>query len=93
MNWEQKLSALQAIADTCLRMRVPGNWYVSATGRDVSERGMLVGKYGNGPTPESAVEADWNSIAESRATIILNAGRSDRRAVQWNGFMWIDVKE
>jgi hypothetical protein len=28
MNWEQKLAALNALAECELRMRCPGDWYV-----------------------------------------------------------------
>lgn len=92
MTWEQKLAALQAITETCLCMRKPGDWYVSATARGVGGDGLNRGAYGNGKTPEEAVHDDWRQIAEflpfDRYIIVERAGA--RRQVRWNGFMWAD---
>lgn len=62
LTWEQKLASLRVLTDTVLRMRKPGDWYVSASGRDISGDGlygMLRGVYGNGSTPGDAVEDDY----------------------------------
>ncbi len=41
-QWEQKFAALQAISsDISLRMRRPGNWYVSMRGVEVGGNGLL----------------------------------------------------
>lgn len=93
MNWEQKLAALQAIADTCLRMRKPGDWYVSATGRGIGGDGLNRGNYGNGPTPQAAVEDDWRQLVEMLPydRYIIVESRGERRQIRWNGFMWETV--
>lgn len=87
MTWEEKLTAIQALGcDTCLKMRAPGNWYVSVKGREFKEGSMLSGGYGNGRTPEEAVEDDWEQC--SVALVVINAYSDTRRTVRWNGFMW-----
>jgi hypothetical protein len=97
VNWEQKLMALKALAETHLEMRRPGDWYVSAPGRGVCGDGLEVGAYGNGATPQEAVEDDWKQVAEH---LPLNKhikiskspyGPGDIRRVRWNGFMWQDL--
>jgi hypothetical protein len=40
MTWEEKLQACQALCDHTLRMRFPGNWYVSASDLNVKEGSM-----------------------------------------------------
>lgn len=95
MTWEEKLAALQALGDTSLRMRKPGDWYVSPSSRDVWERGsgVLVSVYGNGSTPQEAVEDDWRKMTEldANCVVVINARGSNRRQVIWNGYMWRDV--
>lgn len=88
MNWEQKLSALQSLTDTSLRMRKPGDWYVIAYGRSVVESGgaILAGSYGNGTTPEEAVHDDFRLIAESHAPLKVGDAYW-----QWSGFMWKSI--
>lgn len=86
MNWEQKLVALQCICPTWLCMRRPGDWFVEARGRDVmeGEGGMfLCGSYGNGRTPEEAVNNDWEVIA-----VPGHAIRVHDKYWRWGGFMW-----
>ncbi len=87
LTYEQKLAALKAISDVCLRMRDPGNWYVDARERECREGSALVGKYGNGATPQEAVNDDWEQISNHPKVVI-----GGERTVRWNGFMWQDVK-
>lgn len=95
MTWEQKLQALQALTDTSLRMRKPGDWYVCAVGRSVKEGAFLKGEYGNGISPESAVEDDFKKVAEllppEHYIVVDRNGK--RLARKWNGFMWQEVFE
>src|SRR3990167_1741808 len=37
VTWEQKLAALKSLTETHLKMREPGNWYVSAHAREVQD--------------------------------------------------------
>jgi hypothetical protein len=83
MTWEQKLQALQALGDTSLRMRKPGDWYVNTVANIKGDGG-----YGNGATPEAAVEDHWKKFAESGATVVVDAYSPSRREYRWNGFMW-----
>jgi hypothetical protein len=95
MNWEQKLEALQAITRCELCMRSPGNWYVSAHSRGVvsGEDGWLLeGSYGNGRSPQEAIEDDWQKIAESRLPVKVDGvDYKTTRYVQWNGYMWREL--
>lgn len=92
MTWEQKLAALQSLTDTSLRMRKPGDWYVSAVGRGIGGDGFLTGTYGNGKTPQEAVDDDWNQLTQflpsDRYILVERAGK--RRQVRWTGYMWED---
>jgi hypothetical protein len=91
MTWEEKLMALKALCPTHLEMRAPGNWYVSAHGRETQRPGddILVGAYGNGKTPEAAVEDDWRQVTARECYVVLNAMVPERRRrIRWNGFMW-----
>ncbi len=94
MTWQQKLAALKALTSTHLEMRSPGDWYVAAYSREVSVGCMLKGRYGNGETPEAAVDDDWRQIAENpEGKIVINAMSPEkRREVRWNGFMWEDAQ-
>jgi hypothetical protein len=85
VNWEQKLAALIAAGgyDTAVRMRKPGDWYVDGTPR-VAENGMLIGAYGNGATPEEAVNETWRLLAESGKVLRVRDGAY----IRWNGYMW-----
>lgn len=91
MNWEQKLAALNAITECSLKMRKPGDWYVSQA-VELAEGGLLVSAYGNGSTPERAVLDHWRSVvdpANINKPIVFRAnGR--RRRVFWNDCLWVD---
>lgn len=94
MNWEQKLEALNALAPCQLLMRKPGDWYVSQN-VERTEGSFLVSAYGNGCTPEEAVNDHWRAVAEESTPtqpVVLNAySLEGRREVYWRGFMWADV--
>ena len=89
MTWEEKLAACQALAECHLRMRKPGDWYVSHM-VDVATGCVLEGRYGNGRTPIEAVEAHWRELTDLKGDerVVSNALREDRREVRWNGYMW-----
>jgi hypothetical protein len=96
MTWEQKLEATQALVgcyDVSLRMRKPGDWYVEVTGRYLGGDGLLRGMSGNGTTPEEAVNDDWVKFTAIRDDqyIVLNQGKTTRRHVRWNGYMWQEL--
>lgn len=85
MTWEQKLAALQLLADTSVRMRKPGDWYVSANGRGICGDGFERGCYGNGKTPEAAVEDDWLQMTSIPFDRYIQTRKGRFR---WNGYMW-----
>ena len=95
MNYEEKLEALNALAECSLKMRKPGDWYVSQS-VEVKNGGMLEGRYGNGETPELAIHNHWSELTEllkAGEYLVIKAYGDNRKAVKWNGFMWQDVKE
>lgn len=99
MNWQQKLQALQQLTDTYLRMRSPGDWYISAAYRDVSrDDGIFLNSSsssGRGRTPKEAVENDWRKLVTELPLggyVVLNAWMLNRRHLRWNGTAWIDLK-
>lgn len=93
MTWEEKLAALQALdSGAHVRMRKPGDWYVSWR-PNVREDHFLVGEYGNGNSPQAAVESHWDKITNLPADKwLVFDNYTGRRSVRWNGFMWQDVE-
>lgn len=94
MTWEEKLQACQALGEVSLKMRKPGDWYVSQN-IEVKSGGVLHSVYGNGSTPKKAVENHWEklTVLKSSQYIVLNFCDDNRRAVKWNGFMWEEIEE
>lgn len=91
MTWEQKLQALSALTECTLHMRKPGNWYVQQSA-DVSDGKFLRGSYGNGRSPQEAVEDHWRQLTKKGACVVIHFMSDDRRReVTWNGFMWEDL--
>lgn len=93
MTWEEKFAAIRAIRrDAHLRMREPGNWYVS-TGIEIGGDEMLRAVGESGATPEEAVEKTWQLIERLplNRCIVVGAYTDQRRELRWNGYMWADV--
>ena len=57
MNWEQMFAAINALAPASLKMREPGNWWVSQSGVEIGDGVTLVSPSGRGTDPESAVRS------------------------------------
>ena len=92
MNWEQKLEAMKSVGgDTSLRMRKPGDWYVSSNVH-IAEGSMLVGEYGNGATPEAAVLNHWDIYSRPDAVVVAEFATPREKRVRWDGFRWIDLE-
>lgn len=91
MTWEEKLSALQCVAETALRMRKPGDWYVSMRA-GIGGGGMIRGEFGNGKTPEEAVNAHWDAyVTHLPSDRYVVTGPEDNTRVRWAGYMWRDA--
>lgn len=92
MTWEQKFAALKALdgrgLGVSLKMRQPGNWYVSLSA-EIVDGGLLVGPTQAAPTPQAAIEQCWESYAAIDA--IVRISTTPERRVTWNGFMWDEV--
>ena len=61
MSWQEKLHALNALAECNLLMRNPNDWYINQA-TEIGGDGMLVGSYGNGASPEAAVLDHWYKL-------------------------------
>lgn len=96
MTWEEKFSACQALCDHSLRMRKPGDWYVSQVGAEISNGSVLIGGCVIGAsTPQEAVEQHWEWLTRPKPDewLVLDAHRPTRQALAWNGFMWARITE
>ena len=95
MDWQQKAAALEALSEISIRTRGLNDWYVNQSveiGKDGG--GVLSGEYGNGSTPQKAIEDHWHVLVEGLAPdeyIVINARTKYRQHVRWNGFMWENV--
>lgn len=95
MDWQQKAEALNALAKIEIRCRKARDWYVHQN-TEIKADGVLIGAYGNGETPEAAIEDHWRQLVDELSPdryIVTHAYRDTRRAVRWNGFMWTEVPE
>lgn len=91
MTWEQQLEALQSLGRCCLKMRVPGNWYVEQPRVSIATGGMLVGKFGQGTSPEEAVEDHWRqytTYVKDERVKVEQAGKVTGLYVRWDGYRW-----
>ncbi len=94
LTWEQKLEALQALAEfpnmVTISMRKPGDWYCSVSGIEVRKSHTLESRYGNGDTPQEAVENCFLVLTTIQRDEVLarNALGDKSKHFRWNGFMW-----
>lgn len=97
MTWERCFAAILALGDASLKMRAPGDWYVSQSNVEVKEAGASVISFpvGNGADPERAVLNYFGELTslKPKEYVVIGALGSKRRAVRWNGFMWADIDE
>lgn len=99
MEWETKLAALNALSECSLKMRKPGDWYVSQS-IEIKDKSVLRSVCGNGVTPAKAVDNHWDQVTFELASHEYIIARdyyegevAKRLAVRWNGFMWDHVDE
>lgn len=95
MDWQYKAAALEALAEISIKFRKPGDWYVSQDNVEIKDSRCLVGTFGNGATPQAAIEDHWKQLVYDIGAkyLVINPALTKRRAVRWNGFMWMDVPE
>ena len=87
-TWEDRLAAMQALTECSLRMRSPGNWYVE-TSVEIGDGAILSSAYGNGETPEQAVEQTWKNVTTLRDDQYLAVRRhGERLNAMWDGDAW-----
>ena len=102
MDWQQKAEALASLTELaiCFRekqWRIGGDepWYVQQK-IDIRDGCCLHGAYGNGYTPQEAIEDHWKRLVDDLSSdqyLVIEAAADKRRAVRWNGFMWQDMPE
>lgn len=91
MTWEEKIVAMQALGDLCLRMREPGDWLVSHYCVAKFDGHSLTGGCAtDAKTPQDAVERHWEWLVSD---VDGDCIRSRGRDLRWNGFMWEEAKE
>lgn len=88
-TWEDRLAALQALSDASLRMRKPGDWYVSMSQTSISDGFMLSSGAGNGSTPAEAVEDIWQRYTNLPEGQVIAIGYPPERTnAVWDGTGW-----
>lgn len=95
MTWEEKLQALQSLAECRLMMRKPFSWYVSQS-IEVKSGPCLKTLHGDGKSPREAVLDHWENHTEKLKAdeyVVVNAMNERREAVKWDGYRWAKVVE
>lgn len=93
LTWEQKLDLLESLTEHSLKMRKPGDWYVSSS-LEIGGNGLLCGSYGEGENPQQAVLNHWKIYCEDLAEgayIVVDWAGSNRRQLRWNGYRFEEV--
>jgi len=95
MNWEDKAERLQELGILNIHMRYKGNWFCSISNVDIADGTFLIGKFGNGDSPISAIEDYWKVLTqlESGQYIVINALKRGRTVACWDGMGWIYGKD
>ena len=92
LSYEEKFEAMNALADAVLKMRQPGDWYVDHN-VEIKNGSILTSVLAVAqPTPEAAIHAHWDRLTNLKPGeyIVINASNKERRrAVTWNGYMWV----
>lgn len=99
MDFDQKCAALAALGELSIKFREAewriGHkepWYVSQQ-IDIKRGPVSCGEFGNGMSPQDAIEDHWCRLTELKdgEYLVVRSGDNVRR-VRWNGFMWSDVR-
>lgn len=108
LTWEQKLKALNNLTPTEVKFRAPGDWYCYCSGgMSICNGSICSSSYGNGATPEEAVNECFKLYSEitldnfyktkekdkrKYIKVYGSSGDSDRYYF-WDDFMWKEVKQ
>lgn len=96
MEWSDKFMAMKALAgnNTAIHARSESDWYVVVPSVEIGGNGILESPAVSGRTPQEAIELEWESLTKIKAGrfLVVNAMKSTRRHVRWNGYMWEDVQ-
>lgn len=87
-TWEDRFAALQVLGEASVRMRKPGDWYVDQR-VGVSNGAIVRSSYGNGATPQEAVEDHWLIYSAVGGNEWIASGSGDDRInAVWDGDAW-----
>ncbi len=91
---DQKFEILQQISPLSLRMRSVGSWYVDCPRRYIGGDGLMRGSFGNGKTPQEAIDDDFSQIVTylpNDRYIMVEDNYGKRKNYRFNGYMWKEV--
>jgi len=95
MNWQQKADALNSLAEIDIKIRKEKDWDVGQR-TELGGDGVLLGSYGNGTTPEEAIENHWFKLVDDIPPgkyIVTSAMNDKRQHWLWNGYMWREIPQ
>ena len=101
LTTDQKWDAITAF-DPSARVEHRGNlhdWFI-ADGMHIGDgSGVIVGTYGNGTTPQEAVDEHWRIYVEELgpdryiSAQIREGAEYVQYRVRWNGFRWANINQ
>jgi hypothetical protein len=86
MNWEEKFEIMKNMTHTEICMRKPSDWYIS------SWMNIAGGSYGEGHTPEEAINNQWE-LMTTRSFEISSWKHDGKEYLRWNGFLFVRISE
>lgn len=88
-TWQDRFAAIQVLGDASVRMRKPGDWYVSQTGVEIGDGRLLSSVGGDGRTPDEAIETHWRNLTTLPEGKFLSLRRDGQRlCAAWDGDGW-----
>jgi hypothetical protein len=93
MTAHQKAIAANALGRLTLSLTLNDTWLAVAAGVEIKDGGLLKGVAGRGETPDAAIFDLWDNLTSLAGlrVLVINAMKTTRREVKWNGFMWVDA--
>ncbi len=79
-NFAEKHGLVMEVRERKKTVGDPSRYYASFRGAEVSERGMLIGAYGNGATHVEAIAAYANEISMKK--LVFGAFSKERREIE-----------
>ena len=95
MEWQDKAMALNVLAEISIKVRKQNDWYISQA-TEIGGDGFLTGSYGNGKTPEEAIENHWAKLVgklPQTKYIVTRDHNNKQKWWRWNCFMWKELPQ